>query len=405
MSDTLWSDQASSCSRHERTTLGGILQLNIFKLKESTTRGVVTVDKEESSRARSRSNQGAGSMEGHPPPSNIYTETSSGMFNKFPVDFIERHSNMDSGMSEGRSSSLISCSNVSDIGRAALECGAIDDPLSNKKIGAQRSLNLPFSSSSSSCMPIAFSSPTSLSSLTPLLPTSALPSHLFSHSLSGVSPVLPSLSLSAPNASASSPLQQQQARSQSQCQPQQIVSLSTALEVESVELRHSKPQIAGEPNDHSAQSELSQAFLPAEGPAIQAELQQQAATETVSEQHAEASRVTILLNSSPLANNEVLTSRAKGRGLKLPLRRFLAEREEYKGSVSGYVDGGCPWETWDEATEQLDGMCCVCMVGLKGAAFIPCGHTFCRKCSRELWKGRGTCPLCNRYIREILDIF
>ncbi|MCO5575802.1 hypothetical protein L7F22_029607 [Adiantum nelumboides] len=365
VSDTLWSDQASSCSRHERTTLGGILQLNMFK--ESTIRGVVMVDKEAFSRARSRSNQGAGSMEGHPPPSNIYTETSSGMFNKFPADFIERHSNMDSGMSEGSSSSLISYdegSNVSDTGRAALECGAIDDPLSNKKIGArygQRSLNLPFSSSSSSCMPIAFSSPTSSSSLTPLLSTSALPSHLFSQSLAGVSPILPSLSLSAPNASASSPLQQQQARYQSQCQPQQIVSLSTALEVESVELRHSQPHIAGEPNDYNAQSELSQAFLTAEGPAIQAELQQQAATETVSEQHAEASRATFLLNSSPLANNEVLSSRVKGRGLKLPLRRFLAEREEYKGSVSGYVDGGCPWETWDEATEQLDGMCCVCM--------------------------------------------
>lgn len=49
--------------------------------------------------------------------------------------------------------------------------------------------------------------------------------------------------------------------------------------------------------------------------------------------------------------------------------------------------------------------CCVCMVRHKGAAFIPCGHTFCRMCSRELWVNRGNCPLCNHFILEILDIF
>ena len=52
-----------------------------------------------------------------------------------------------------------------------------------------------------------------------------------------------------------------------------------------------------------------------------------------------------------------------------------------------------------------DQMCCVCMGRKKGAAFIPCGHTFCRVCSRELWLNRGTCPLCNRSILEILDIY
>jgi len=49
--------------------------------------------------------------------------------------------------------------------------------------------------------------------------------------------------------------------------------------------------------------------------------------------------------------------------------------------------------------------CCVCMVRHKGAAFIPCGHTFCRLCSRELMVCRGNCPLCNRFILDILDIF
>ncbi|KAJ6956196.1 hypothetical protein NC652_007328 [Populus alba x Populus x berolinensis] len=41
----------------------------------------------------------------------------------------------------------------------------------------------------------------------------------------------------------------------------------------------------------------------------------------------------------------------------------------------------------------------------KGAAFIPCGHAFCRVCSREMWVNRGSCPICNRSILDILDIF
>ncbi|EOA21568.1 hypothetical protein CARUB_v10001978mg [Capsella rubella] len=52
-----------------------------------------------------------------------------------------------------------------------------------------------------------------------------------------------------------------------------------------------------------------------------------------------------------------------------------------------------------------DSVCCVCMGRKKGAAFIPCGHTFCRVCSREMWLNRGSCPLCNRPIIEILDIY
>lgn len=52
-----------------------------------------------------------------------------------------------------------------------------------------------------------------------------------------------------------------------------------------------------------------------------------------------------------------------------------------------------------------DLVCCVCMERNKGAAFIPCGHTFCRACSREMWAKRGSCPICNRWILEILDIF
>ncbi|CAL9078640.1 unnamed protein product [Musa textilis] len=65
-------------------------------------------------------------------------------------------------------------------------------------------------------------------------------------------------------------------------------------------------------------------------------------------------------------------------------------------------------EAAEEAKGRGGGMwyvCCVCMVRHKGAAFIPCGHTFCRLCSRELWLSRGSCPLCNGFILEILDIF
>ncbi|XP_022727885.1 uncharacterized protein LOC111283580 [Durio zibethinus] len=58
-----------------------------------------------------------------------------------------------------------------------------------------------------------------------------------------------------------------------------------------------------------------------------------------------------------------------------------------------------------EASRGIEYTCCVCMIRHKGAAFIPCGHTFCRLCSRELWVQRGSCPLCNGFILEILDIF
>ncbi|XP_038984303.1 uncharacterized protein LOC108511419 [Phoenix dactylifera] len=65
-------------------------------------------------------------------------------------------------------------------------------------------------------------------------------------------------------------------------------------------------------------------------------------------------------------------------------------------------------EVAEDGEGDVGGMyyvCCVCMVRHKGAAFIPCGHTFCRLCSRELWVSGGNCPLCNGFIFEILDIF
>ncbi|KAL6340079.1 hypothetical protein AAG906_038914 [Vitis piasezkii] len=71
----------------------------------------------------------------------------------------------------------------------------------------------------------------------------------------------------------------------------------------------------------------------------------------------------------------------------------LEEEEDEDEEEEGNSGGGIEYN------------CCVCMVRHKGAAFIPCGHTFCRLCSRELWVSRGNCPLCNGFILEILDIF
>ncbi|XP_073049178.1 uncharacterized protein [Primulina eburnea] len=90
--------------------------------------------------------------------------------------------------------------------------------------------------------------------------------------------------------------------------------------------------------------------------------------------------------------------------VRMSLMSLLAETDREMG-----LDGSS--YMLDEEDEDGDGNdgeynnCCVCMVRHKGAAFIPCGHSFCRLCSRELWAQRGNCPLCNNYILEILDIF
>lgn len=83
------------------------------------------------------------------------------------------------------------------------------------------------------------------------------------------------------------------------------------------------------------------------------------------------------------------------------------EDEEEEDEAEAEAEGEYE-EEGDDVEENAGGIehnCCVCMVRHKGAAFIPCGHTFCRLCSRELWVQRGNCPLCNGFILEILDIF
>lgn len=81
---------------------------------------------------------------------------------------------------------------------------------------------------------------------------------------------------------------------------------------------------------------------------------------------------------------------------KPSLMRLLEEKERERRSK----------ESEEEEEEGgLGSKCCVCMGRKKGAAFIPCGHTFCRVCAQELWASREACALCNRPIVEILDIF
>lgn len=89
------------------------------------------------------------------------------------------------------------------------------------------------------------------------------------------------------------------------------------------------------------------------------------------------------------------TTTAAGTPFRVSLMRLLEETD------------GCDHGDWEKEGKGVgsDSVCCVCMGRKKGAAFIPCGHTFCRVCSRELWLNRGFCPLCNRSILEILDIF
>ena len=83
------------------------------------------------------------------------------------------------------------------------------------------------------------------------------------------------------------------------------------------------------------------------------------------------------------------------------------EEEEDSAALEALepVDDDAELEPEAAGRGVVAGYCCVCMARAKGAAFIPCGHTFCRACARELLAGRGRCPLCNAAIVDVLDIF
>nr|XP_043626935.1 uncharacterized protein LOC122598401 [Erigeron canadensis] len=88
------------------------------------------------------------------------------------------------------------------------------------------------------------------------------------------------------------------------------------------------------------------------------------------------------------------TDRLKMKPLKSIVRLF--EEEE--------VDGVKTAES-DQSEGGIGTLCCLCTERNKGAALIPCGHTYCRVCSRSMWSKQGLCPLCNCLIKEILEIF
>ncbi|XP_017969828.1 PREDICTED: uncharacterized protein LOC18612772 [Theobroma cacao] len=137
------------------------------------------------------------------------------------------------------------------------------------------------------------------------------------------------------------------------------------------------------------------------------------AREAVAAQEAaEAAAAAAAAEQAAVENNEAPTVAAEE-----PVRMSLMDLLEETGSRYTMGDDDDDYDEEEEEEEEegeeevaaasggIEYTCCVCMVRHKGAAFIPCGHTFCRLCSRELWVQRGNCPLCNGFILEILDIF
>jgi hypothetical protein len=99
-------------------------------------------------------------------------------------------------------------------------------------------------------------------------------------------------------------------------------------------------------------------------------------------------------------------SAARGASQRVSLMALLERTEQQWTWKRADAEEAAPEE--EEEKEKGGGMggrCCVCVARGKGAAFIPCGHTFCRACARELRAGRGRCPLCNATIREVLNLF
>lgn len=90
---------------------------------------------------------------------------------------------------------------------------------------------------------------------------------------------------------------------------------------------------------------------------------------------------------------------------RVSLMALMEQTDVCTVAMEGEGEGEEVIEEKEEKGRGVGSVCCVCMVRQKGAAFIPCGHTFCRVCSRELWISRGSCPLCNTCIQEVLDIF
>ncbi|KAI3803577.1 hypothetical protein L1987_31733 [Smallanthus sonchifolius] len=83
-----------------------------------------------------------------------------------------------------------------------------------------------------------------------------------------------------------------------------------------------------------------------------------------------------------------------------PLKSIVRLFEEIDGrDVKVAHDGG------GEGGGGIGTLCCHCTERNKGATLIPCGHTYCRMCSRWMWSKQEPCPLCNRSIMDVLEMF
>ncbi|GJU91664.1 E3 ubiquitin protein ligase LUL4 [Tanacetum coccineum] len=81
--------------------------------------------------------------------------------------------------------------------------------------------------------------------------------------------------------------------------------------------------------------------------------------------------------------------------------------ENHQEQEHGDEDEGEDEMEDDEGGEggQCVKACCGCKGKHRGVPLGPCGHTFCKHCTKELHVTRGNCPTCNSFILEILDIY
>ncbi|XP_010525277.1 PREDICTED: E3 ubiquitin-protein ligase RNF8-like [Tarenaya hassleriana] len=99
------------------------------------------------------------------------------------------------------------------------------------------------------------------------------------------------------------------------------------------------------------------------------------------------------------------SSMAGAKPVTMSLMDLLEETDRQMGLT------GSRYAMDEDDEDEEDGVgdgefdCCVCGVKIKGAAFIPCGHTFCQLCSKDLMVQKGHCPVCSCFIIEFLEIF
>ncbi|XP_076923063.1 uncharacterized protein LOC143585071 [Bidens hawaiensis] len=123
--------------------------------------------------------------------------------------------------------------------------------------------------------------------------------------------------------------------------------------------------------------------------------QSPAAWETVSQILAGDGDVTVNLATALAAERRQINVTVK------PLKTIVQLFEE--------IDGRDVVKVVNECGDDVSGggigtVCCLCTERSKGAALIPCGHTYCRVCCGVMWRKRESCPLRNRSIMDVLEI-